>query len=68
MDDPIDLPLSQTEVDDLLDHLISVFSEAWDGGYDDDLAPGTLNAIAGDFLALHNAITNHNSPIPTDWS
>lgn len=58
--------MDQKEVDQLLDHLVNVFSRAWNDDIDDDLAAGTLNAIAGDFLALHVHLSN-KGVTPTDW-
>lgn len=59
--------MNQQEIDDLLTHLLTHFSRIDDGDFDPDLALGSLEALAGDFIALHEAIID-GSPIPSDWS
>ena len=65
MDNPIDQPLTQPEMDELILHLANNFSDVVEGGIDEYLAEGTLDALASDFMAFYNAIVNHNSPLPT---
>jgi hypothetical protein len=65
MNNPIDQPLTQSEMDDLISHLAIHFSEVEEIGIDEHLAEGTLDALASDFMAFYNAIVNHNSPLPT---
>jgi hypothetical protein len=58
--------MTQQEIDHLLTHLLTHFYNIDDGDFDPDLALGSLEALAGDFIALHEAIVD-GSPIPTDW-
>ena len=63
-----DEPMSQQEVDTLLSHLVEILTEVSLGGVDEALAHGTLDAVAGDFLALHQSIMSSGSPIPSQWA
>lgn len=65
MDNPIDQPLTQSDMDELIFHLANNFSDIVEDGIDEHLAEGTLDALASDFMAFYNAIVNHNSPLPT---
>lgn len=64
---PSDRPMSQDEMNDLLDHLVRIFGEIVDWGVDERLAIGTLDTMAYEFMALYNAIVKHDSPLPDAW-
>jgi hypothetical protein len=59
--------MTKNEMDELLAHLVYHFTRIDDGDYDPSLAAGSLEALAGDFIALHDALIS-GSPLPTDWS
>ena len=58
--------MNQNEMNELLAHLVYHFTRIDEGDFDPDLALGSLEALAGDFVALHNAIVD-GSPLPSDW-
>jgi len=59
--------VNQKDVNELLSHLVFHFQRVLEDDIEPELAYGTLDALAGDFMTLHDHLAS-GGLIPDDWS